>query len=390
MSKQLAHTDRAHAKYFSPSKADTWITCTASPKFIESLDLPERKTAAADEGTAAHELLEKCLVSGKPPSKFKGQKFNGYEADEDMCNHIDKVFQWCRSYQLQGYHLYPEMRVNIAVTGDSGTLDMALWHPDDKHLVIADLKYGKGYAVDAVKNRQMRLYACGFMDDRKLWNDTRRLTLAIWQPRVNEDVSEWEDSVASLMHFRTKVAEIVEAINKGRSEFKPSEKACKWCPAKAQCKSYATDAAKAMRLDFKQLVAANGISTPSCDALTVAELTAIWTNIEAVTAWLKAVNERLTELATQGKAPGLKIVEGRSNRAWTSEGDAMDLMVRLGLKPDEFAPRSIVGIVAAEKLLPKDKRDLLRSVIHKPPGKPTLALESDPRPSPVASMALTR
>jgi hypothetical protein len=112
--------------------------------------------------------------------------------------------------------------------------------------------------------------------------------------------------------------------------------------------------------------------------------------MDEVTAWLKAVNARLHDLASNGRAPGYKIVEGKSNRAWTDEAQAAELLASLGLDPDEFAPRSLVSIAAAEKLLPAAKRIALTTLTTKPPGKPTLARDDDPRPSPVASMALPR
>ncbi len=385
------HQTRAHAKLFSPSKADTWASCTASPKLIESLDIKDTSSDAAEEGTAAHELLERCLTEGKPPRTFKGQTFNKrFTADTEMIEAVDRCFQWVRSHTLLGYELKAERKLAIACTGDVGTTDITLWHPGDKHLVVADLKYGKGKVVDPAKNRQMRLYACGTCDADKLWTTMKRLTLVIWQPRLCEEAQEWEDSPAALVRFRNRIGEIVAAIKAGKTTFAPSETACRWCPAKGQCKAYATYSAQSMRLDLKQITSQAAISTPSCDALTVTELASIWEHTDEVMAWLKAVNARLHDLASNGRAPGYKIVEGKSNRAWTDEAQAAELLASLGLDPDEFAPRSLVSIAAAEKLLPATKRIALATLAHKPPGKPTLARDDDPRPSPVASMALPR
>ncbi len=378
------HSVRAHAKYFSPSKADTWVDCTASPHFVEKLGIKDTSSAAAAEGNAAHELLEACLSSMKPPKKFLGKVFNGHTAGEEMVHFVTMVYDWVMGKIADGYELKAERRVRIQCTGDEGTTDITLWHPGTKHLIVVDLKYGKGYVVDPTKNRQMRLYACGTCDEDKLWDVMQRLTLVIWQPRVSEEPSEWEDSPKGLKFFRGKIAEIVETIRRKEGVFRPSEKSCQWCPAKAMCKAYAKHACEVAKVDFAEVLKKEQISTPDCEAMTLDDLFSVWKNAGQLTSYLKGVSERIFTLAMEGKlADKVKLVEGKSNRQWVSEGDTMDALSRMGYKADQFAPRALAGLGVIERLFPKkaDRTRFMQKYTHKPKGNPSLADLDDPRPT---------
>src|SRR5690554_5714157 len=54
-------TEPAHYNH-GPSSAARWLLCTDSPYAQEGY--PDETTDAADEGTAAHWLLEQCLLAG--------------------------------------------------------------------------------------------------------------------------------------------------------------------------------------------------------------------------------------------------------------------------------------------------------------------------------------
>jgi len=305
-----------------------------------------------------------------------------------MINGVAICYEWVQTKVLQGYKLHAERRLIIAVTGEVGTTDITLWNPTTRHLIVGDYKNGSGYVVDPTKNRQMRLYACGTCDADRLWGKFDRLTLVIFQPNVAEEPQEWEDSPAGLENFRRKVGEIVDRIKAGKTEFAPSEKACRWCPAKAQCKSYATFAIAAAALDFEQVIGANGVATPSCQSLTLTEIVNIYRNMGTVYTFLKSVNSYLYSEALAGRTPpGLKLVETSADRKWRNEGDVMEALHRLGFKPDDYAPRSVVGLGAVETLLkskkmkPAERSKVISSLTIKPDGRPTLADAEDPRPA---------
>ena len=373
-----------HAKLFSPSGADRWIDCTASPKYLVDLNIQDEPTDAMSEGSAAHALLELCLKTNAHPRKHLGKKFNNtHVADIAMVNAVGLVVQWCQTHTLDGYELQAERELHIGCTGDKGTTDITLWCPKRKHLIVADLKYGKGKIVDPVKNRQMRCYACGTADADKLWHVMERLTLVIWQPRISEEPQVWEDSPKGLRHFRGKVTEIVQTINEGKGIFKPSEKACQWCKAKGQCKAYARYAADVCKLEFGPLLAPGAAVAPSCDSLTIDELVSVYHHSALMAAWIKAVGERLFDLTRQGKVTAMKLVAGKADRQWVDADAVRAMLEAQGFPVDEFAPRKLAGLGVVEGLFnDKAKRAaFMKRWTVKPEGKPTLADAADPRPA---------
>lgn len=402
-----SHSDRAHAKHFSPSKSDSWVDCMAQPVLLDRLGLKDRRTAAADEGTGAHELFELSLTKGKHPKHWLGKTMkNGTIVTEEMVYYIHLCWAWTNGKVVDGYTLKAERKLLIKVTGDTGTTDITLWNPTTKHLIVGDLKYGKGYAVDPTKNRQMRLYACGTCDADGLWETVEHLTLVILQPRIDEAPSEWEDSPTGLRHFRDVVSERVATITAGIKLakkrnlsasssiadyeatgvcFKPSEKSCKWCPGRhGGCKAYATEAARQAGLDFANIVSEQ--PTPPADAavMTTDELVRVWQNAGMFSDWLKTVGETLFNMLVSGTpVNGLKLVEGKSTRRWLSEGDTMESLHRLGYKADEFAPRSLAGLGVIERLFSDKKRreQFMRQHTRKPKGKASMAVADDPRPT---------
>jgi hypothetical protein len=57
----MTHAQRAHAR-FAPSAAHRWVNCPGSVRLCEPI--PNKSTPAADEGTAAHQMAERCLNKG--------------------------------------------------------------------------------------------------------------------------------------------------------------------------------------------------------------------------------------------------------------------------------------------------------------------------------------
>ena len=92
------------------------------------------------------------------------------------------------------------------------------------------------------------------------------------------------------------------------------------------------------------------------------------------------MKEYALQQAVSGKDwPGWKLVEGRSNRKYTSDAAVAAAVESIGLDPYE---RKVLGITAMQKLLGKSRfEELLSPYIEKPQGRPTLVPESDKRPA---------
>ena len=79
---------------------------------------------------------------------------------------------------------------------------------------------------------------------------------------------------------------------------------------------------------------------------------------------------------------GYKIVEGKSNRKYTDEAKAAEVLLATGSYCEkEIFTKDLLGITAMEKLLGKKQfNNLLDGLIVKPPGRPTLVPIDDKRP----------
>ena len=110
------------------------------------------------------------------------------------------------------------------------------------------------------------------------------------------------------------------------------------------------------------------------------EVADILGRVDALTAWANDVKEYALQQAVSGKEwSGWKLVEGRSNRKYTSEAVVAATVEGAGFDPYE---RKVLGVTAMQKLLGKTRfEELLAPYIEKPQGKPTLVPESDKRPA---------
>jgi len=74
------------------------------------------------------------------------------------------------------------------------------------------------------------------------------------------------------------------------------------------------------------------------------------------------------------------MVEGRSNRVWTSEEAAVKALKKAKLKVADIFVKKLIGIGAAEKLVGKTHALFdNKEVVNKPPGKPVMVPGSDKR-----------
>lgn len=351
-------TTKTHAKDFSPSQADRWLTCGGSIALIRSMgELPDTSNPASVQGVAAHALLEKALKKEQNPHNFGG-KFNGMSLDSETYKYVDNAWTYIRKFK--GKMRWAEQQVNISATGDVGTLDAACFNKRKQRLHIFDYKNGR-HPVDPKNNRQLMLYAIGVIEKLGLISG-QSVWLHIVQPRTNPAVGKmWKTDVQSLMVFSEHVRKEVARIKAGKAKLVPDPKACFWCPAKAICpalKKVANDAAKT---DWE-------IGKPK----------ALDVDLTPVELWLDATRDAMVKgLLTGVSLTHYKLVTAHPRREWKSS-ITPETLHKLGYKLSDVAPRKLIGIGEAEKLL--TIKDLKNSVILKTSDKPHLARIDDARP----------
>ena len=192
--------------------------------------------------------------------------------------------------------------------------------------------------------------------------------MTIFQPR-KVNVSVYEMEKADLLEWAdTDLTQKAKLADEGQGDFHCGEW-CRFCKAKAECREHAAANLELARYDFQ---------TPAL--LDDEEIADILGKVDTLTAWASDVKEYALQQAVSGKEwNGWKLVEGRSNRKYTSEAAVATTVEGAGFDPYE---RKVLGVTAMQKLLGKSRfEELLAPYIEKPKGKPTLVPESDKRPA---------
>lgn len=378
------HAERAHS-LLSASKAEQWINCPPSARLQEGI--PDRRSEYADEGTLAHELAEVKLRCRLLPCNSAERKRLDARLQEIKAN---PLYSAEMERLIQEYTEFVEERFRAAkarspdavilleekldysewtAPGQTGTGDVVLIA--DGMLELIDLKYGKGVPVSAVGNPQIRLYALGAWSGYGYLYDIREIRMTIYQPRL-DSISTDTMTVEELLDWAENVVKPAARLAyEGKGDFKPGDH-CRWCKVKATCRARADENMKALAYEFRD---------PAL--LTIDEIGQILHIAQQLAAWAKDVEEYALERAVAGdRVPGWKLVEGRSNRIITNPEAAKEKLAGAGLEPDKYLkPRELFGIGELERRVGKKQlAELLGELIQKPPGKPVLVPETDPRP----------
>jgi len=327
----------AHA-LLSPSSAHRWLTCTPSARLEEQL--PDRAGEAAAEGTLAHRLAE--IQLGLQLGRFAAKMFRG-ELDEIYDNPMygESMQEYVDDYVTYVLELYSEAQKR-SIDADiflEHRIDLTSWVPEgfgtgdcviiaDGIMDVVDLKYGKGVAVSAADNKQMKMYALGALNAFDHLYDITTIRTTIYQPRMG-NIAQHEYS-----------RDVDLNLQLARYEFQQ--------PAQ----------------------------------LSDEEIADVLSRAEMFSQWIKAVEEHALAEAINGKRwPGYKLVEGRSVRTIANEEAVVQELTKAGFDDSQIYNRKLQGITAFEKLLGKMTfSSMIGPYVVKPPGKPTLVPATDKRP----------
>ncbi|MGH8074300.1 MAG: DUF2800 domain-containing protein [Lysobacter sp.] len=380
----------AHAR-FAPSSAHRIHDCPASLLLNEKE--PDREIYEAAEGTVAHHVAEICARMRRDPEEFLGMTFDSGALDTDYDEELhsskgfavtvdDEMVQGVNDYLdrimgLPGDH-YVETRVNISpwcpIPDQFGTCDHAA--ASHKKLIITDLKYGR-VQVDAPQNKQLVMYALGFINEYDWLYDFDEVIIRIAQPRLDHfDV--WVTSKAELLAIGEKIKARFTLALKPNPPFGPSEKACRFCKVNYKCKAnhdflYHD---RIMLLDEDDEFVEQDLAL-----MEDAEIAALWLRKGMYEARMRAVEDYLHKKVADGDfVPGLKTVAGRSSRYFASEVDAEMLLLDAGVKPEKlYSKPEFVSPHMAEKLVRGEAKKKLQDFIKSKPGKPCLVSSDDKR-----------
>lgn len=364
----------------SASSSHRWLSCPPSVRLEKGFE--KTTSVFAEEGTLAHELGEVKLrkALGKIAQSIFVDKLSDIVNDKlytnDMTDYVSTYVDTCMEK-------YAEAKANTpdAIPIVEQRLDFSRWVPDgfgtgdfvviaDGTMEICDLKYGKGIAVSAVDNPQMRLYALGAIAEFEFLYDIQNVKMTIIQPRL-DSISTDEMTVEELLKWAEEyVKPIAELAIKGEGEFCAGEH-CKFCRAKAVCKARADKNMELAKYEFSDPNVLNNL-----------EIADVLGKVDELTNWATDVKEyALAKALTGEEFEGFKVVEGRSNRKYTDVEVIADILRTNNFNdPVIFKPSELITLTNMEKLVGKKKlATLIGDYIEKPPGKPTLVPLTDKR-----------
>ena len=374
----------AHA-LFAPSASHRWIHCPASIKM--SKDIPDSTSSYAHEGTVCHEVAAKCLKENLSADSFTGQIIDEVQMTKELLDgiqlYIDEVRGLTKEYSMTGGRIEFE----VQITKDCwGTLDTLLWNPEI--LIAGDLKMGKGVIVEVENNPQLMIYAIGGLMwlQREQGITPKKVILYIFQPRTVNPIRKWEiDRADLIMWYRDTLKPAIEQIKSGATECVPGENQCRWCPASAVCTTQAKqliETAERAFAPFTEEVKPK-IETATSGSLTLADISELLPSFKHIKNWVKSLEAYALGKALEGiHVPGHKVVEGRSNRKW--KVDEMVIAEWLKSKGYEaYDDPPLLSPSKVEKAMGKKDAEAhgLTNYITKPPGRPTLVVETDKRPT---------
>lgn len=355
----------------SASSSERWINCPPSARLCEAYE--DKGSDYAAEGTDAHTLCEYRLKQALGiPTEDPIENLSWYNEEMEECaagyaayvvELLETAKQTCSDPVVM-----IEQRVDFSrwVRDGFGTADCILIA--DGVLNIVDYKHGKGVEVSAEGNTQLSLYSLGALEIFDGIYDIDRVCVHIFQPRKSNVVSSMMDKTDLYQWADTELTEKAQLAYKGQGSFSCGEW-CRFCKAKAECRERAEANLALARYEFQ-----------SPALLDDEEIADILGKVDALTAWASDVKEYALQQAISGKEwTGWKLVEGRSNRKYTSEAAVATTVEGAGFDPYE---RKVLGVTAMQKMLGKTRfEELLAPYIEKPQGKPTLVPESDKRPA---------
>lgn len=235
----------AHA-FLAPSSMGITVHCSYYPHV--AANYPDMGNLAAEEGTAAHYVLEqmllywKCWLCHDDHNRFVGLKAdNGIFITQEMCDAAKVAYDHCTELvKTQGAFntVMIEGKVGMPQLHESncwGTLDFGFYEPSTQTIVIRDFKYGFGL-VEVYKNWQLITYLCGMLIH---YPYAQFVDLGVSQPRpYHRDGKNrsWSTNIQNIVplieQLRLKIIEVFTNPTTTPGDH------CRYCPGNLSCQAF--------------------------------------------------------------------------------------------------------------------------------------------------------
>lgn len=344
------------------------------------------------------------------------------EVTQRMIDAVASYVAFVRQQQeIHGAEALIEQRVPIGhfthEEGAGGTSDCIILAIEQDTIICIDAKFGiwPVHASDLIapagldpfdskptpEIRQMNLqaacYLLGALHEHGYLHEFKYAKAVIVQPFLKH-VSEYTCSIEELMRLQVFISDKARECDEN-PVFKPSSDNCKFCPAgqAGKCPERDRAAHEAALAGFTDETMSE-LKPVTADY----QLGAMYDKIGLIESYLESLKAKVFEELRAGRPvvrpDGLryKLVPGRKgDRKWKDEKAVEEQFKRMRLKRSEMYDFHLISPVTAEKLSKPTRRkgqpplppligpnqwELLEANITQADGKPTIALETDPKP----------
>lgn len=369
----------------SPSGADKWFYCSGSLNKEEGLD--NVSSEFSSEGTAAHTVRERCLTEGLDVQDLVGEWVTADELQFEVTREWAYFLQpgIDRIREAKGFTWVFEHRVKMDpwIPGGFGTLDAG--GISKKQIIIDDLKFGRGVTVEAVRCKQLMIYALGFWQNyARHHTKATSFLLRIDQPRVLGKGSEWEVSLDELLVFAEELAAAVKRTFNPDAPLRPSPKGCQFCLAARHGKCEVLDAfvLELLGLTFDDLDdMQEKLKMDKPDGIDAERRARVIEHAGMISSWVSSLRSISLQQAILGNPdPGLKAVGTLGDRSWKSEQEAQEFWN--GKMPEKDIYTKKLKSPAQMELISGTRNwAKAEALINRPDGPPALVPVTDPRPA---------
>jgi hypothetical protein len=362
------HAVREHAQWSASATDRNW-NCSGALAVTDNIG--DRTNEAADWGTCAHQIAEKCLRHGTQADEHIGTtekgKSHSFEVDEEMAETAQLYVDYVRKTVIEAAPpktnpadlLHIEQHFSLADLNPpyqaGGTADAVIYKPTIQELEVVDLKGGRGVVVEAKGNPQLRTYALGAMLANKGLK-VKTVKVTIIQPRAPHkdgrirsetfhvtDLLEWTVDLVDVMHRSKAAWEEYKLVLDGTMTLAAWEvkwlKAgphCKFCKRAGKCSAQEQAALDVAQVWFDDLdIPRIGNLPEQADPAKISQTLDL---LDMLSEWINAFRAHAQDQAESGiEIPNYILVAKEGREKWLDgkEQEAADKALAAGLANDK-------------------------------------------------------
>ena len=350
---ELNNSITKHPVRFKASSAYRWMECHGSVGYEALYPEPE-SSVYADEGSAAHYILEKVLSGDNNLDDFitihkeveigRDKQKKIVKITKEMLDSVEIAINFIKAEFNHKKDVVLKFEKEISLYEDTRSfVDILGYDKKTKELFIIDYKHGAGINVSAVENWQLLYYASAVVKNIGLDN-IKQFHLIIIQPRVRhgDRIKRWSLGVEEFDRYMIRLKESKNIAFDKSNEIYKKKKAikeylkagdhCQFCAAKKDCEVFNS---KMPIVDF----------TKHHDYLPMDTKISILNNKSAIKKYLDEVETKLLEQLKAGKkVDGYKLVYKRQNLKLIKDTEAINEVLQS--KPDAWRPKTISELKA--------------------------------------------